>query len=80
MDGEKSLAKAVIEQAIWDADRNSQNYDVMQARFFLCAINKLWEKSLNDWCEIADMDKDKIISMSRAKWGKDGRAITADRG
>lgn len=69
--GEQNLAKAVIMQAIKDANRHNLSYDTKMARNFLCAINKLWEESLVYWCDVAGILPDHIIYTSRKKWRRD---------
>lgn len=69
--GERNLAKAVILQAMKDANRHKESYDTLSARNFLCAINRLWEESLVYWCDVAGILPDHIIFTSRQKWRKD---------
>lgn len=67
--GERDLARAVILRALEDAGALKDSLDRKQARLFLCAKNKLWESSLRAWCELAELEPDRIIRFSRKRWG-----------
>lgn len=67
--GERELGKAVILRAVEDASSSRDSIDRREARYFLCAKNKLWERSLDVWCYIAGWEKDDIIRFARNKWG-----------
>lgn len=69
MDGEKDLGLSVIQRAYLDACGEANNYDRKQARNFLMGTNKLWEKSLRAWCEVAGINPEKIMKKSRELWG-----------
>ena len=69
--GERELGKAVILRAIEDADASRNSINRREARLFLCAKNKLWERSLDIWCYIAVWEKDDIIRFARKKWGNE---------
>ena len=69
MDGEKELGLSVIERAYLDACGEANNYDRKQARNFLMGVNKLWEKSLRAWCEVAGINPEKVMKKSRELWG-----------
>lgn len=67
--GEKELGFSVIQRAFLDACGKKDNYDRQQARNFLRASNKFWERSLRAWCDVANLNPEKIIKKSREMWG-----------
>lgn len=71
-DGEIRLARAVLERAILDAEAKRDSYDRQQSRKFLTAENSLWENSLREWAELAEISADAIIRRFRKKYNMVG--------
>lgn len=66
--GEQELAFRVIERAWEDANMPKYSYDRTKARCFLCGFPKPWLGSLLFWCELAGLNSNYIMRISRAKW------------
>lgn len=76
--GEKGLARAVIYQALKDANRQRDSFIRRSARNFVCASNEIWLNSLIAWCDVADFDYNGIIFFSRKRFGY-GRTVKTTR-
>ena len=70
---EEALGYAVIKQAFVDACSKKDNYDRICARNFLCGVNKVWKRSLEDWCWVAGIDPNDLLPKMRAIWGDNGK-------
>ncbi|MBO7696918.1 MAG: hypothetical protein J6T10_30175 [Methanobrevibacter sp.] len=66
--GEQELGFRVIEQAWKDANMPKDCYDRVKARCFLCGFPKIWRGPLFYWCELAGLNSNYIMRMSREKW------------
>ena len=70
---EEIFGKAVLKQAFVDACSKKDNYDRICARNFLCGINKVWKRSLFDWCWVANEDPEDFLKKMRSIWGTNGK-------
>lgn len=72
--GEKGLARAVIYQALKDANRHKDSFVRQSARNFLCASNPIWARSLRLWCDIGDFSYSDVVFFSRKRF-LNGRTV-----
>lgn len=70
---EEALGYAVIKQAFVDACSKNDNYDRICARNFLCGINRVWRRSLEDWCWVAGIEPEALLPKMRSIWGNNGK-------
>lgn len=66
--GEKGLARAIIYQALKDANRHTDSFVRRSARNFLCASNSIWGESLRLWCDIGDFSYSDVVFFSRKRF------------